>query len=88
MRAALVTQDDFRIRGLEVGAGSQQEVKREAGSGHSAKDPDHSADTMGCVSEEYSGENVRNNVASGGKPSGDHREKAKCWPEFLGLCRG
>lgn len=81
-------EDDFRIRGLEVGAGSQQEAKKEAGSGHSAKDPHHSAGTMGCVLEEYSGENVRNNVASGGKPSGDHREKAKCRPEFFGLCRG
>ena len=83
-----MAQDHFRIRGLEVGAGSQQAGKREAGSGHSAQDSGHPADTVDCVLEEYSGENVRNNVASGRKPSGDHREKAKCWPEFLSLCRG
>lgn len=32
-------------------------------------------------------ENVRNNLPLVGKPSGEHRGKAKRWPELSGLCR-
>ena len=76
-----------RTRGPGVGPESTGGRERGA-SRRGARDSGHSAHAVGCVLEEHS---VR---MSGiiwllvGKPSVEHRGKAKCWPELLGLCRG
>lgn len=49
------------------GTGNQQESEGEAESRYSAGHSDHATDTVGSVLGEYSGENVRNGMASGRK---------------------
>lgn len=80
--------ENRRTRGPEVGAGGQQEGEREAASRHSARDSGHSAHVAGCVLEEHSVKRSGVIWPLVGKPSGEHRGKAKRWPELSGLCRG